>query len=632
MPVVPNDRLGNVGLRPVGGSGLNRVHTSPDDFGAAEARGLAAMADTVGGSISGFLEDRQRAKQKIQEERDTLDVLNTMNTAELEVGEYLRGATGKKLQEARGVADATSAWLDEYGAKAKMRLSPRAQQAFQLRFANTINDALNRTAEHESRELQAEKDAVVKNSKTALLDRVAANYGDELARKRAMSEYEQALAVGVGNADERARMKAEFASEAHLAIVDRMAVDDAEAALAYFDEHQGEIAGTEHAGVLKKFDGLKKVLEERVAKGMPVRLAEQALAQGGTFEEQAMWIRSQGVDDVDVVDKAVDALRDRYEESERSADFANKAAMDNARATVTAELEAAATEGRPPRPIDSIVPVTLQAELQGTERWSSLVSFYEKRAKGEKTASDRFLFWQLKGAAQGFDIENPDAAEDPALAAKFGTQDLWKFREQLSDEDFDALMKLQIDARESTAKAKATALSAEKKAAVREQGLLLKTLIPSDIDQQQKAVITQRFDDAITRWKARNDGKEPDRAALDEMKQHFQFNPPGETTSTSGRPADLETLRLQMPEVGGAKLHPETYAALGRAIQQAGGKGTQREIERLAAKVAEVESDPNVYLTADEYMRLWKVMKAEGEVRGRETRIQMDSMGVGTPF
>jgi hypothetical protein len=589
--------LENVGIAPVGGGGYQRVGTRAADFGGVEAAALVDGGEAV--QRTGLA--AVNLAQQRMEQRDALDVMNAMNAAEMAVGEYLRGVQGKKEIDARGVGDATSAWLDKYGEQAMKGLNPRAHAAFKAKFAGTVNDALNRASAHEAAEWEAEKRGLVRRTKTTQLNRVAQNYGDELARRRAVLDYENALLQGVENADERKALRDEFVSEAHLQVVDRLAVDDAAAALDYFNAHQDEIAGVEHAGTLGPLRAdvarIHKALEERATKAAPARLAEQALEAGGDFETQADWIRAQVGDDYETADRAVDQLRRRYEESERSEGYARKRVLDDARGSVLGEIDAATKEGRPVRGLDAIVPLSAQAELAGTEGWASLQNFYEKRAKGEEPEGNMGMYSTLRNMAIGIDSTAPFEAANPERVREFRDMDLVAVHMDglLNKAQLKELTDLQIGLREGKTTEK-------EKRSIRSIESVLTNLLSGVESQEQRGLIAQRFYDAVEGYKDRNDGQDPDEAELTRISTGLMFNPPEKNIPQySVDKTDVNSALMRMPEIEGKALPADVFGTMGRALRAAGKRGSADEVKALAEAIASAGKDPGVPYTERQY-------------------------------
>lgn len=591
MPGVP--------LRPVGSSGVNGANTTIAQFGGVEAVAVSNLGRMVG--------DAGRAGADIaarrQAERDALDLQNAMIDAERDVGAYMIEASKKKMGAARGLHQSTSDYLTKYGEGLRKNLNPRIQDVFGQRFGELSNTALNRVAVHEHEEHEAERAESVTRSGAAQLNRIAANAGDDLEFARALRDYDAALELGVDDPKTRADLKAKFISDAHLQAIDRIGVDDPEAALAYFKEHEAEIAGVDHAGTLKPLTAevarIRAVVEERAAKSAPLRVADEALGVEGSLFDKSEWIRAQeraGAIDTDVAEGAIRALEDRYSQLERSRNYETRAALEFARGEIF--------KGKRPDQL----PYSVQARLAETGDWDALVSFHEKRAKGEEPVTDRALYYGLLDMAAGIDPRNPGAGVDPKVIAYFKDLDIQKYIVDgvlKNDADTARLLELQRKMRVGEAPDK-------EQRSIRSVSSVLTGVLAPYQSQEARGAMAQRFHDAVENYKDRNDGQEPDEAELTRIATGLQFNPPGKhfTYYDSTGEFDVASGLMRGVEVDGRPLPADVFGTMGRALVSAGKRGSEEEIVALAEALQSAGRDPSVPYSAEEYAAIIDAMGA----------------------
>lgn len=596
--------LGEARLRPVGQSGTLRVPTSPDDFGADRARGLAAFGASLASGAQGVVSEFEKRR----DDREAIDVQERMNMAEVDTQQYLLGISQRREVEARGATDETSKWLDEYGTKAKKGLSQRAQRSFGLKFAQLTGRTIDRAQSHEFTQGEAEKEGLVRRTYETQLNRVASAPGDLYEFESATLDYMGALMRGVGVAEERGRLLGDFVSNGHLMVLDRMGVDDPEAALEYFKVHEAEIAGVERAGAKRDLGGIRTVVAKRARQSAGVRIAEQVLGVEGTFADKADWIRANTGDDVDLRDAALKELEARIDEGSKSDRLADQQALEYARGRVEAAVNGGRLSGEYPA-FEEIIAPSVESRLAETGDLDVLREYYEKQRRGEEPVGSVVDYYGLRNMAIGKDAANPDTPADPQLIAEFKNLDLVQMKIEgiLNDAQLKDLSEIQLKIREGR-------LSEQEARSIRTPANVLGMLIQGVNTIEQRNIIAQRFHDAIGRYKDTHQGQEPDEVELSRIANGMAFNPPEKNIpqySLGGGRADVNSGLMQMPVVGGIPLPADVFGGMGRAIQKFGGAGRADEIQRLAEAMALGGRDPHVQYDDKQYEDLWRVIKAE---------------------
>lgn len=593
MPNVPMARdLGRVRSGPLGVP-LSRGGSSLSQFGGVEAGALVDAGRAVG-QVGGAAVDLMAQRQ---DERDALDVLNAMNAAEAQVNEYLiQGQSKRQLSQARGFGDETNTWLEEYGRKARERLPRRAHEAFTLKYADLAGRALNTAVEHEAKQFNNEKKALVETTYAAQLNRAAAGGAGDF--DAAVREYELALTLGVADASERKRMRDAFVSEARLAQLDALSVDDPEAALAYYDAHEQDIAGVERAGARRGLGSLRATLEKDAREAVAMNLADAAMQVADTQTNAEEYIRAQ-VDGGRVTaaeaEKAISDVRARFQSRDEDLSRGDRDA-----------LRAARSIGGDP----ALWPATIRARLTESGDLERMETAWRERQRGADAVTDAALFFGLKSMAAGVDAS--DGSQRPELVAEFKDLDILRFVEEgrLSQPDANKLLELQLEARKGP-------VSEDKRRAIKTDSFWLDRLYKSvgvetggkkPADPQLMGQVASRFRDAVDGQK-KTLGRELTDEEYGAIVNRLAFMPTNTNPAVYLIPGvGREPVVMDDEDllVNGSPLRRDVAGAIGQALEAAGARGSSENIRELAEIATSVGLANDGSLTQQDYVDLWR--------------------------
>lgn len=271
MPVVPLYQPGQVQNRPLAQQRLT-TRASAEDFGAAQARGLGAIADGIGKVSDAML--------KVRDLEDTARAKEADNAFAAWVRERSYGEGGYMTLEGRAAVEAREAFEREAAAKRQefgAGLTPTAAAKYKSASEVRLNSVLDASIVHSA---NARKEWF----KTASTDRIDTFAEDALAGYSNPATVAKNIAAGQAelrsmaelqgwDADTLKNREAEFVSGVHKNIALRIAQNDPLAADKYRKQHATELTGPH------QYD-LEAALGSAVKEAEAIRVTEEILRGG----------------------------------------------------------------------------------------------------------------------------------------------------------------------------------------------------------------------------------------------------------------------------------------------------------------------------------------------------------------
>ena len=225
--------------------GFQNVDYNPEAFGSGIGRALLQTSST--------LQDAARTEKFLQDQRRANDTLNVVNEGKDQLRPWLfdpqNGAFAQRGGNAQGIGAQMDSVLENIKQTQLKKLSdPKAKMAFEKMWAAEEQQTKDKVANHELDQLEAYKQNTNKGVLLQSMQDAYNYYNDPKAIDKAIKDTRVAIAANsLGMPPEMLKSaEADAISGIHLAVINRLSIEDPSKALEYLQAHDKEISGADH--------------------------------------------------------------------------------------------------------------------------------------------------------------------------------------------------------------------------------------------------------------------------------------------------------------------------------------------------------------------------------------------------
>jgi hypothetical protein len=372
-------------------------------------------------------------ERKAADETAALEFSNTLSAWRAKRIDGPDGAMSLKGESAFTLPEDTVAEFNTVADQASLKASTPEQQRAMARIRSqelqTLQLQVNR---HVAREKEAYHAQVLDNHVNTQVNQAIGSYNDP----KLVAVHMQNAVTAIENSAQRmgwgpeaiAEKTRAITSTTHLGVISNLIAEErVDEAATHFAAHKGEIDADKH-------DEVKRDLESTTTRKQSQKQADEIVAKGGTMTEQLEEVRRR-FDSGQISAKVRDDTEARIRQHKNDVDEAKR---DADRANGLKAYNIIDRLGR--RASMDAIPTPLLESLDGSMR-AGLRSYVENLRQGQRPVTNYTTYTKLW----------TDAAANPTQWAN--TTNMLAYRHQLSDADYEALVRLQFNIKTAPAKA-----------------------------------------------------------------------------------------------------------------------------------------------------------------------------------